>query len=129
MLGLFYGYTIVKESIARRAPYDLVIIDAPQYYYGRDGCLPLIYNHLAENALIVLDDAGRSGEKWSIFRWLETFPSLKLRYHDSGFPYDGIAILEHVGRPSIKISLTGLVTSLVSAYTNYNTRKQLAKSV
>lgn len=96
--GPSYTYRSAASRIDARGPYDLVLIDAPQYYYGRDGALHLSYMHLPVGAFIVLDDARRSGEWWSIRRWLRTYRGLELRLYDPAFGGKGIAILQ-VARP------------------------------
>jgi predicted O-methyltransferase YrrM len=93
--GLMYSYPEADGQIASRGPYDLVFIDAPPGTHGRDGPLYDVYPQLADGALVVLDDAARSGERTAIRRWLETFPGLRLAW--STTEERGTALLIHSG--------------------------------
>lgn len=58
---------------------DLLFIDGPPnttQAMARYPALPLLFDRLSENAVIVLDDAGRVAEKRAVERWLQEFPSL-----------------------------------------------------
>ena len=58
---------------------DLLFIDGPPnttQAMARYPALPLLFDRLSENAVIVLDDAGRVAEKRAVARWLEEFPTL-----------------------------------------------------
>jgi predicted O-methyltransferase YrrM len=92
-MGLFAYHRYAKKFVESRAPYDMVLIDAPQYYLGREGAIPLIYEGLSIGALIFLDDAARDGERWALWKWLKTYPGLQLEYYDAGFGLKGLAIL------------------------------------
>lgn len=94
-LGVHHRF---RAAIAARGPFELVLVDAPQSYFGRDGALPLVHEHLAPGALIVLDDAGRSMEQWTLFRWLRSYRSLSLRAFDPAFGGRGVAVLEFNGQ-------------------------------
>ncbi|MDQ3209319.1 MAG: hypothetical protein M3Q37_12045, partial [Gemmatimonadota bacterium] len=86
-------YASAQRTVAERGPYDLVFVDAPQRYYGRDGTLPLVAGSLRTGALLVLDDAGRFGERWAIRRWLQTYAGLELVVLDPEFGRYGVAVL------------------------------------
>lgn len=86
-------YATAQQTVAERGPYDLVFVDAPQRYYGRDGTLPLVAGSLRPGALLVLDDAGRRGERSAIRRWLQTYVGLELVVFDPKFGRYGVAIL------------------------------------
>ncbi|NLD77545.1 MAG: hypothetical protein GX643_12860 [Acidimicrobiales bacterium] len=92
-LGLHYQFS-VSEVLKRRGPFDLVVVDAPQYWFGRGGALPAVRAHLAPGALLVLDDAGRKGERWALYRWLRTYPGLDLLAYDEDFGGRGVALLK-----------------------------------
>lgn len=101
----------VRERVAGRGPFDLVLVDAPQWYYGRDGALPLIWNALQPGAVIVVDDAGRPQEQWAIRRWLWVYPGLSLLGYDPTFGRNGVAVLRWGGsgkRLSLRAWLSGL---------------------
>jgi predicted O-methyltransferase YrrM len=109
--GLHYIYKSAAPAIAARGPYDLVFIDAPQEYYGRDGSLHLAREHLEPGALIVLDDAGRQAEQWTLCRWLRTYPDLQLVVFDPVIGGRGVAVLCFAGETRNRFDPWTLVTS------------------
>lgn len=112
-IGLHHRFD-VDDLLARRGPFDLVVVDAPQYWYGRGGALPTVRPHLTDGALVVLDDAGRKGERWALYRWLRTYRDLELVAYDSSFGGRGVALLrwnghaDHATRPTV----LGVVSSV-----------------
>lgn len=88
-----HAYATAQRVVAERGPYDLVFVDAPQRYYGRDGTLPLVAGSLRPGALLVLDDAGRRGESSAIQRWLQAYSGLELVVSDPEFGRHGVAVL------------------------------------
>lgn len=92
-LGRHFAFCGIKNEVAARGPFDLVVVDAPQFFFGREGALPLVHEHLAKGAFILLDDAERLSEKWAVWQWLHSFPGLKLAYRNDRFGEKGIAIL------------------------------------
>ncbi|MGF1568005.1 MAG: class I SAM-dependent methyltransferase [Nodosilinea sp.] len=97
-LGLYFSFKQAAKTLATRGPFDLVVVDAPQYFFGRDGALPLVYRYLTPTAWIILDDAGREAERWAMARWLSTYPGLKLVYDHPDFGEKGLAVLRCQGR-------------------------------
>jgi len=93
--GLYYSFGNVREKMDRRKAFDLVFIDAPQYFFGREGTLPIILPHIASGGLVVLDDAGRSKEQFALYQWLRSYPGLELVCFDEEFGGKGVAILEN----------------------------------
>lgn len=93
--GLYYSFGNVREKMDRREAFDLVFIDAPQYFFGREGTLPIILPHIASGGLVVLDDAGRSKEQFALYQWLRSYPGLELVCFDEEFGGKGVAILEN----------------------------------
>ena len=94
--GLMYGYTNLATRLAARAPYDFVLIDAPPGNYGRDSPMYDVYGFLAEDALIVMDDASRQSEQTAIRRWLATFPGLRIAASNMTYGR-GTVVLVHSG--------------------------------
>lgn len=92
-IGVFVSHTDAADALSSRAPYDLVLVDAPQSFLGRGGAVPLAYTYLSEGALVILDDASRPGEQWAIAHWLRAYPGLQLDYYDTDFGNKGLAIL------------------------------------
>lgn len=112
-IGLHYSYD-VDDVLARRGPFDLVVIDAPQYWFGRGGAFPTVKDHLDDGALLVLDDAARKGERWALYRWLRTYPGLELVAYDESFGGKGVALLRWQvrGEAATRLSVLGVVSSL-----------------
>ena len=71
------------SSLTTEARFDLVIVDGPPAWKGdRLARLPALYElrkHLSENGVLVLDDAGRSGEAEIARQWQRDFPDLHFR--------------------------------------------------
>lgn len=62
----FTGYGVHAEQLeaaARPGGFDLCFIDGPPRTVGRFGCLPLAEPHLAEDAVVLLDDCLRTEEQ------------------------------------------------------------------
>ncbi|MBE9167372.1 hypothetical protein IQ238_07465 [Pleurocapsales cyanobacterium LEGE 06147] len=115
--GIYFSF---KESclsdVASRAPYDLVLIDSPQFFFGRDGGVPLIYDYLVPNALIILDDAGRQFEKNTLFRWLRSYPGLSLVYYAPEFGGKGLAVLRCHHKQSPQFSFSAFISGIRDSY-------------
>lgn len=63
---------------------DLLVVDGPPANddaTARWPALPLLYDRLAPGAIVVVDDAGRPGEREIVRRWREAFPDLEATYH------------------------------------------------
>lgn len=69
--GWFYAAHLPSEI-------DFCLIDGPPGTYGRGASLYQIFPHLADNYLVVLDDANREGEKKILKQWKDDFP-IKVR--------------------------------------------------
>ena len=112
-IGLHHRYE-VHDLLTRRGPFDLVVVDAPQYWFGRGGALPTVRPHLTDGALVVLDDAARKGERWALYRWLRTYPGLELLAYDASFGGRGVALLRWNGPAdeAHRFSLLGVVSSV-----------------
>ena len=94
-----------RRALARLAPFDLVLIDAPQWWLGRDSTLYLAGPYLARNAVIVVDDAGRPAERAAIRAWLASYPGLVVTRFDPGLGGRGVAVLtlrHNRRRPSLR---------------------------
>jgi hypothetical protein len=65
------------------APIDILLIDGPESYFSggsRYPALPLLYEHLADDAMIFIDDARRQKEKDNVKVWLKEFPDFSMQY-------------------------------------------------
>lgn len=65
-----YSYHIPEGVLASHAPYDLVFVDGPPGYIGREATLYLVLPYLRPGGLVVMDDAARVGweQRW-LARW------------------------------------------------------------
>jgi predicted O-methyltransferase YrrM len=106
--GLMYGYPDARSPIARRGPYDLLVIDAPPGQFGRDWPLYEVCAHLTPGALIVLDDFERIPERTTVRRWLETFPALQVLAADVGWGR-GTALLYYSGDQRRRVAPRAIV--------------------
>jgi len=123
-IGVYYAFKDAIEVISERGPYDMVVIDGPQFCYGRDGAIPIIYNHLAPNARIILDDARRGSERWAIFRWLKTYPGLSLDLYDDEFGAKGLAVLSFREARRPVVSAICVATSIKHTYKRWRALKK-----
>ncbi|MGH7517487.1 MAG: class I SAM-dependent methyltransferase [Gemmatimonadales bacterium] len=98
--GIGYAQPDALPEVARRAPYDLLLIDAPGGNYGRLGTLPLAAPLLAPGAVVVIDDAGSTPSRWVLASWLRRYPGLRLTAHDPAYGKRGVAILRWYGGPA-----------------------------
>jgi predicted O-methyltransferase YrrM len=94
--GLMYTFSEATKALARRAPYDMLLIDSPPGAYGRDSTLFQAYRYLQPGAVIVLDDANRSGEQTAARRWLRACPGLQQCVEDPDRGR-GVAVFVHTG--------------------------------
>jgi hypothetical protein len=125
-LGYFAYQGRARAGVQQRGPYDLVVVDAPQYYFGREGALPLVYDALAKGAWVVLDDAGRDGERWAVWKWMQTYPGLELAYYDATFGKNGIAILRRRAMQPPGFSLHAFLLGLRHGYLRTQALKRRA---
>jgi predicted O-methyltransferase YrrM len=71
-----------EAALADLSDVGLVFVDGPPESSGslaRFPALPLIHPHLADDAVVLLDDAARADEQAAVARWLEDFPDLSAR--------------------------------------------------
>jgi predicted O-methyltransferase YrrM len=68
------------HQAARTEPFDFCLIDGPPKRVGRMGSLPLAANCLADGAVILVDDALRSGEQQAMREWRRHFGSRLARF-------------------------------------------------
>jgi predicted O-methyltransferase YrrM len=80
-------------ALRARAPFDLLIVDAPDGLHGRTGTLHLAAPWLAPGALIVVDDVARPLMQGMLAGWLRIYRGLSLLWSDPGFAGRGAAVL------------------------------------
>jgi predicted O-methyltransferase YrrM len=95
--GIHASYRIPKRNNLKQG-IELVFVDGPQYYYGREGGLDDIYDKLKVGCLIIMDDAERYTELCVIYKWLKVYKGLELIYLNKKFGDKGFAILR-VAKP------------------------------
>lgn len=122
--GAYQGFPDAASSLADRGPFDLVLIDAPQHYYGRDGSLHIALQHLSPGALIVLDDATRAGERATIRRWQDLYPGLSLVFMSPEHGRNGLAVFEFSGDPAVRPHPAIVLSSAIAAVRNWNRRRR-----
>jgi predicted O-methyltransferase YrrM len=77
----------LRDHIADLESIDLLIVDGP--VGGRENplerypALPVVYPKLSKNAVIILDDANRPGEREVVAMWLREFSDLRLTHIDT----------------------------------------------
>ncbi len=74
----WYDQSILKAEIDPDEKFDMVVVDGPPAYnefieLSRYQALPFLYNSLAENHIIFLDDATRPGERKVLNMWEDQF--------------------------------------------------------
>jgi predicted O-methyltransferase YrrM len=120
--GVAWCYERAPAALAERGPFDLVLVDAPQSWVGRAGALHTALPHLAEGAIIVLDDAGREGERNVVAGWLRAYPGIHLAAFDPGFGRLGVAVLVFDGNRAVRWDALTLAGSLLDTYRNARRR-------
>jgi len=63
-------------------PIDLLIIDGPPgdlQHQSRYPALPMLFDALSDDAMIVLDDGDRSDEQAIVARWQQAYPSIQVQ--------------------------------------------------
>jgi predicted O-methyltransferase YrrM len=113
--GLYYWFKHADSVLARRGPYDLVVVDAPQGIYSRDGALHMARRHLSPHALIVLD----------LYRWLQTYLGLELTFFDPAFGGRGVALLRTGGRLKSRLAIMAALGSIYHALKYRHLRRNL----
>lgn len=122
--GLAWCYERAPAALAERAPFDLVLVDAPQSWVGRAGALHTALPHLSEGALIVVDDAGREGERNLIGGWLRAYPGIRLAAFDPAFGRLGVAVLVFDGNRKVRWDGIALAGSALDVYRNARRRRR-----
>jgi len=81
-----YNWYETKSLKTIPSKIDLLVIDGPPRRYSSDvryPALPLLYDYLSDDAVIVLDDANRQGEKEIINKWLELYNIFTYELNDT----------------------------------------------
>ena len=113
-LGAYFAQPTALPVVRERAPFDLVVVDAPAGTHGRTGTLHQVAPLLARGALIVVDDAARPLMQGMLAGWLRIYRGLTLLGQDVGFGGRGVALLRWDGGPA-RFSLRSWLTSAYEA--------------
>lgn len=76
-------YDLSAINFSELPKIDLLVVDGPPektQKHARYPALPLLIDHLSENAVVILDDAARSEEQEIVNRWLKEFPGFTHQY-------------------------------------------------
>jgi hypothetical protein len=85
------------QQIKHLTSIDMLIIDGPPSHIqkmARYPALPILFNELSENAVVLLDDSKREDERKIVERWLREFHNLQCEWIDTE---KGAAILRKTG--------------------------------
>lgn len=124
-MGVFRWHRDAAAEVARRGPYDLLVVDAPQYFHGREGALPLAWAELSVGATILLDDARRGGERWALWKWLRTYPGLALEW--LGEEGKGVAMLRKTGTAPPRLSPPVFLVGVRHGYLRWRRRRSASE--
>jgi hypothetical protein len=78
--AMWYDLDVLKDFLI---PIDILFIDGPPdtlQPLSRYPALPLLWNRLSVNCVVIMDDGARADEQEIIRRWLKEFPELEARY-------------------------------------------------
>ena len=67
-------------------PIEMLVIDGPPGFiqkHSRFPAIPKLFERLANNAVVFLDDAGRDEEKELVAMWMELYPEIEHEYIDT----------------------------------------------
>lgn len=81
--GKPYEWYSFSEDIFQRNSIDVLFVDGPAGPLNSDvryPAVPLLYDYLADESWIILDDAGREKEREIIRQWLEEFHFSEVKY-------------------------------------------------
>ncbi len=84
----------VLQSVANRGGIDFCLIDGPPSQIGRSGCLPIVQPFLAPNAILLLDDAFRTGEQAAWREWTSRWSQSMRRTRLVPTYHRGLAVAE-----------------------------------
>ncbi len=81
--GAYMGFRSAASALRTEAPFDLILVDAPQSYYGRDGPLHIAAQLVRRGSFIVLDDVHRMTERATLSRILNSYSGLYFCWRDA----------------------------------------------
>jgi hypothetical protein len=79
---LFRWYDLTGVSLPDQA--EIIFVDGPPKSAGplaRYPALPLLFERLSSDGVLLMDDAARSEERAAVDRWNEEFFGIEIRFH------------------------------------------------
>jgi len=76
------------SSLNKILPIDMVIVDGPPYYIqklSRYPVIPLLYDKMSDNSILLLDDGVREEEKTMTEMWKKEFEHISIEYFNFEF--------------------------------------------
>jgi len=81
-LDVFRWYDLTGVTLPEQA--EIIFIDGPPKATGplaRYPALPLLFENLSSDGLLLMDDAARPEERAAVDRWKEEFPGIEITFH------------------------------------------------
>jgi len=78
----FVWYDLRNTSLPQDV--GIIFIDGPPKSTGENArypAMPLLFNHLSTNGVVLMDDASRTDERAAVQRWTEEIPGLEVTFH------------------------------------------------
>ncbi|MBL4592441.1 MAG: class I SAM-dependent methyltransferase, partial [Flavobacteriales bacterium] len=97
-------------------PIDMVVVDGPPYYIqdlSRYPVIPLLYDKMSDNSILLLDDGVRNEEKTIIKMWKKEFKHIAIEYFNFEF---GAFILNKKVNDNSQKTLLAFTTANQLAY-------------
>lgn len=76
------------SALEKAALIDMVVVDGPPYYVqklSRYPVIPLLYNKMSDNSILLLDDGVRTEEKKMTEMWKKEFEHISIEYYNFEF--------------------------------------------
>lgn len=71
------------ESLQDELNIDMIVVDGPPFYiqeHSRYPVIPLLYDKMSENSILMLDDGVREEEKQIIKQWVNEFDNISMEF-------------------------------------------------
>ena len=71
------------DSLDKEIKIDMIVVDGPPYYIqdlSRYPVIPLLYDSMSDNSILILDDGVRDEEREITRRWEEEFEDISIEY-------------------------------------------------
>mgnify|MGYP001985135765 CR=1 FL=1 len=104
------------SSLEDVPPIDIVVVDGPPYYVqelSRYPVIPLLYDKMSDNSILLLDDGVRDEEKAMTEMWKKEFEHISIEYYNFEF---GAFVLNKKVADNSKRALLAFTTANQLAY-------------